>query len=75
MSALSANGHLSPARIQTIAASADVDHVAVENFLSTIGGQTTEEALQNLRRDAESYGWSKATARAIRLGIYEARLT
>jgi hypothetical protein len=45
------------------------DQIAVTNFLCSLEGLTEGEALCNLSLDADSYGWSAATCRAIRAGI------
>jgi len=47
----------------------DVRSIAVWNFLSTLGGQSVEEALCNLALDAKLYLWNGATQGAIREGI------
>jgi len=43
--------------------------IAVSNFLSTMGGQTYEDACGNLEMDAHMYKWNSATVAAIRAGI------
>ena len=37
----------------------------VENFVATLAGQTLDEAMANVALDARSYGWDRATVRAL----------
>ena len=46
-----------------------VRKVAVENFLTSIGGLTRQEALLNLEMDARLYNWNTPTKTAIIRGI------
>jgi hypothetical protein len=65
---------LKPLKLEQIAplsARKDVSQIAVENFLMTVQyNETLDAALENLMRDAASYGWNAATIKAIRAGIH-----
>jgi hypothetical protein len=37
----------------------------IANFMATLHGLTLDEALGNLELDARSYGWPRATVRAM----------
>lgn len=63
---------LAPERIEELASGPKVKRIAVENFLSTLGGMTIQEAKGNLELDARSYRWNVETYGAIWTGILEA---
>ena len=62
---------LTPDRIIELAQGEGVKTLAVENFLSTLGDLTYQEAVANCELDARSYGWSRETSAAIRTGLCE----
>lgn len=55
--------------IKRLASGKGVRAIAVENFLSTCGGNTHLEAHMNLEADARAYGWNDATYAAISKGL------
>lgn len=61
---------ITPKEIQELATRKNVNRVAVENFLMTVGDDR-EIALHNLRFDTDLYGWNAATVTAISLGMYK----
>lgn len=63
------NMKLLDAQITMLAGRSKVRKIAVENFLSSMGGLTRDEALGNLYLDAGLYRWNSATIEAIRKGI------
>jgi len=63
---------LTPERISELASGAKVRKIAVENFLSTLGDMTYQEAKSNLEMDARLYRWNEETYGAIWTGILEA---
>lgn len=61
---------LTQAEIEKLANRQGVRRIAVENFLSTLGGAGSEWGeLCNLYADAQSYRWNAATIYAIERGI------
>ena len=62
---------LTPDQITELATGKNVKRVAVENFLSSLGGMTYQEAVGNCEMDARSYGWNHETSGAIREGLVE----
>jgi len=62
---------LTPDRIIELAQGEGVKAIAVENFLSTLGDLTHQEAVANCELDARSYRWSQETSAAIRIGLCE----
>lgn len=63
---------LTPERIAELASGPKVRKIAVENFLSTLGSMSYQEAKGNLEMDARSYRWNEETYGAIWTGILEA---
>lgn len=57
------------AQIAMLAGRSKVRKIAVENFLSSMGGLTREEARGNLYLDAVLYRWNAPTIEAIAKGI------
>lgn len=64
---------ISAEKIEELASRPGVRRIAVENFLSTLGDMTYEEARANLDLDRRSYGWNDETYGAIWTGLLEAR--
>lgn len=64
---------LSHERIQELASQPGVKRIAVENFLSTLGSMTYQEAKMNLEMDARSYRWNDETVSAIWQGLLDAQ--
>jgi hypothetical protein len=62
---------LKPERITELATGKNVKRIAVENFLSTLGGLSYEDAVGNCSLDAKSYGWNLETYCALCEGIRE----
>lgn len=60
---------LTDEQIEELANREGVRKIAVENFLTSLGGLTKGEALANLKMDAKLYKWNSATQKAIRDGI------
>lgn len=58
-------------RIEELARQPKVRRVAVENFLSSLGGLSFQGAKANLEMDAASYRWNEETYGAIWTGILE----
>jgi len=59
--------------IKTLASRKEVRRIAVENFLMTVHhNESKQQALMNLKWDAERYRWNTATIRAIEDGIDQA---
>lgn len=63
------NRMISAKRIDELSSGKGVRKIAVENFLSTLGGMSESDAKLNLAMDARSYGWNTATKAAIEEGI------
>jgi hypothetical protein len=55
--------------IRELANRKNVRKIAVENFLMSLGGQTSMDALLNLEMDARLYKWNNETMVAIHDGI------
>ena len=62
---------LTATRINELASGKNVKRVAIENFLSSLGDMTYQEAVANCELDARSYRWNHETTAAIRIGILE----
>ena len=62
---------LTPERIEKLANRKNVKKIAVENFLSSLGGSNLFDALSNLKMDSKMYKWNAATVNAIQTGIME----
>ena len=61
---------LSIEEIEKLANKPNVRKIAVENFLMTVGNNTSEYiAMRNLELDSNLYNWNIATQTAIRKGI------
>lgn len=61
---------LTSEEIEILSNRAGVKKVAVENFLSTLTNNPSQEAaIQNLRYDARIYKWNESTIQAILDGI------
>jgi len=58
-------------RIEELARQPKTRRVAVENFLSSLGGLSFQEAKGNLELDAASYRWNEETVGAIWTGVLE----
>lgn len=57
-------------KIKSLAYLPNVQTVAVENFLATVKNNPHRvAAVENLKHDAQLYGWNEATVRAIHVGI------
>jgi hypothetical protein len=54
--------------IEKLASQTGVRRIAVENFLSSMGNDSSQ-ARANLRLDGRSYGWNVETRKAIETGI------
>jgi len=64
---------LSIQAIKKLASRKEVRRIAVENFLMTVhNNESKQQALMNLKWDAERYRWNTATIRAIEDGIDQA---
>ena len=59
--------------IEKLASKKNVKRIAVENFLSSMGGLTVSDAYGNLGMDARLYKWNAPTRNAISKGIEKAR--
>jgi hypothetical protein len=55
--------------IEKLAGRKGVRRIAVENFLSSMGGQSKSDAYGNLGLDTMLYRWNAATVTAIQSGI------
>jgi hypothetical protein len=62
---------LTPSRIEKLAKGKNVKTAAVENFLSSLGDMTYQDAVANVECDARSYRWNHETSAAIRKGLSE----
>ena len=61
---------LSLEEIEKLANKPNVRKIAVENFLMSVGNNTSEYvAMKNLELDSSLYNWNMATQTAIRKGI------
>jgi len=60
---------LTTEKIDELASRPKVKKIVVENFLSSLGGLTYQEAVGNCEMDAQAYGWNHETSGAIREGI------
>lgn len=56
-------------QIYKLASRRNVRRIAAENFLSSLGDLSLQEALGNLEMDAKSYSWNGETRTAIHKGI------
>ena len=62
---------LTQERITELAHGVGVKTLAVENFLSTLGNMSRQEAMLNCEMDAQLYRWNHKTQAAIQAGIRE----
>ncbi len=59
---------LTSKQIETLASRPGVKRIAVENFLSSLSGNGSDD-FENCRMDARLYKWNAATVAAINKGI------
>ena len=60
---------ISAAQIEDLSNRPGVKKTAVENFLSSLGDMSYQEAVANCEADARSYRWNYETSGAIREGL------
>ena len=60
---------LTDEQLEELASRKGVRRIAIENFLTSLGGMSKSDAIANMKMDAKLYKWNGATQRALREGI------